>query len=196
MQFMANILFSEKRYSIIKLIRIVIVLMKCWQIKEKIILIILSILFVIFMACLIIWRMKKYYVDERLTGDVLWILKKSPEIVIRSTIVHMISVAICCGPVFMGRIKGYPSFTLSGLAAALICMAVLTMQPYKICQKGIITDQGFIRWEMIRKIMEAPKDDRVRLKLKRQTDNEISIYCQGDDREWMEKYIWERIGEE
>ena len=29
MQFMANILFSEKRYSIIKLIRIVIVLMKC-----------------------------------------------------------------------------------------------------------------------------------------------------------------------
>lgn len=82
MQFMANILFSEKRYSIIKLIRIVIVLMKCWQIKETIILIILSILFVIFMACLIIWRMKKYYVDERLTGDVLWILKKSPEIVI------------------------------------------------------------------------------------------------------------------
>ena len=36
MQFMANILFSEKTYSIIKLIRIVIVLTKCWQIKETI----------------------------------------------------------------------------------------------------------------------------------------------------------------
>ena len=163
---------------------------------EEITLIILSVLFIGLVTCLIIWRVKKYYVDESVSGAVLWTSKKSPEIVIKNTAVCIVCAGLYCLRVLTGHTEGYQIITSGVLAVQIICMAILAMQPYKVCKKGIITEQGFIEWEMIRKIMEAPKDDRVRLKLKRQMDNEISIYCQKEDVERMGKYIWERIGEE
>lgn len=163
---------------------------------EEITLIILSVLFIALAACLIIWRAKKYYVDESVSGEVLWTSKKSPEMVIKNMAVFIVCAGLYCSRVLTGHAKGYQLITLGVLVLQITCMAILAMQPYKVCKKGIITEQGFIEWEMIRKIMEAPKNGEVRLKLKRQMDNEISIYCQKEDVERMGKYIWERIDEE
>ena len=79
------------------------------------------------------------------------------------------------------------------LAIEMIAMAVFSTLPYKICAKGIITHQGFVEWSMIRKIMDSEKGEGVVLKLKRQVDNELAIYCQKEEREKFERYVRERI---
>lgn len=82
---------------------------------------------------------------------------------------------------------------LIALHVLLIGFVALTTRPQKICVNGIITQQGFIEWAMIRKVMESEKAGIVLIKLKRRTDNEILIYCQKEEKDKVEKYIWERI---
>ena len=75
------------------------------------------------------------------------------------------------------------------LAIEMIVMAVFTTFPYKVCEKGISTHQGFVEWSMIRKVMDSEKGDGVVLKLKRQVDNEMVIYCQKEEREKFENHV-------
>lgn len=159
-----------------------------------ILLIALHVLLVGVVACLMIWRAKKYYVAEEISGDIIWVLKQSSERNIRNCAMYIVVGCFFSSRLFrLTDIDIFRMITSCVLAIEMIAMAVFSTLPYKICAKGIITHQGFVEWSMIRKIMDSEKGEGVVLKLKRQVDNELAIYCQKEEREKFERYVRERI---
>lgn len=159
-----------------------------------ILLITLHVLLVGGVACLMIWRVKKYYVVEEISGDIIWILKRSSERNVRDCAIYVIAGCFFGARLFrMTGIDIFRIITSCVLVIEMIAMAVFTTFPYKVCEKGIITHQGFVEWSMIRKVKDSEKDDEVVLKLKRQVDNELVIYCQKEEREKFENHVRERI---
>lgn len=159
-----------------------------------ILLIALHVLLVGGVACLMIWRAKKYYVAEEISGDIIWVLKQSSERNIRNCAMYIVVGCFFSSRLFrLTDIDIFRMITSCVLAIEMIAMAVFSTLPYKICAKGIITHQGFVEWSMIRKIMDSEKGEGVVLKLKRQVDNELVIYCQKEEREKFERYVRERI---
>ena len=55
-----------------------------------ILLIALHVLLVGVVACLMIWRAKKYYVAEEISGDIIWVLKQSSERNIRNCAMYIV----------------------------------------------------------------------------------------------------------
>lgn len=160
---------------------------------QIIVLIVMHVFFVGFVAYLIIRKVKKYYVGEEVSGDVVWTLEKSSKRAFGFLITSVVCICIWGSNLF--RMTNIFSVITTGmLLIEVVCIAVLGMLPQKVCVNGIITQNGFIEWAMIRKVLESKKEDIVLLKLKRQVDNEIPVYCQKAERDKLENYIWERIG--
>lgn len=160
--------------------------------RQIIILIALHVLLIGFVAGMILWKIKRYYVKEEISGDIVWVLKGSQERYIKTLAMYAFFTCFYISRFFTAS-DIFRVITTSVIVVEMIFMAFLTTRPQKICVNGIITQQGFIEWAMIRKVMESEKAGLVLIKLKRRTDNEILIYCQKEEKDKVEKYIWERI---
>ena len=159
-----------------------------------ILLITLHVLLVGVVACLMIWKAKKYYVAEDVSGDIIWVLKQPSERKVRVCAIYVFGACFFGSRIFRGAdMNVFRVITSCVLAIEMIAMAVFSTFPYKICANGIITHQGFIEWSMIRKVKDSEKEDEVVLKLKRQVDNELVIYCQKEEREKFENHVRGRI---
>lgn len=159
---------------------------------QIIILIALHVLFIGVVAGMILWKIKKYYVKEEISGDIVWVLKGSTEHYIITVAIYAAFIYFYISRFFTAS-DIFQVITTSVIAVEMAFMVFFAIKPQKICVNGIITQQGFIEWAMIRKVMESEKAGTVLIKLKRQTDNEIRIYCQEEEKDKVEKYIWERI---
>ena len=160
--------------------------------RQIIILIALHVLLIGFVAGMILWKIKRYYVKEEISGDIVWVLKGSQERYIKTLAMYAFFTCFYISRFFTAS-DIFRVITTSVIVVEMIFMAFLTTRPQKICVNGIITQQGFIEWAMIRKVMESEKAGLVLIKLKRRTDNEILIYWQKEEKDKVEKYIWERI---
>lgn len=159
---------------------------------QIIILIALHVLFIGVVAGMILWKIKKYYVKEEISGDIVWVLKGSSERYIKTLAIYAFFTCFYISKFFTAS-DIFRVITTSVIVVEMIFMAFLATRPQKICVNGLITQQGFTEWAMVRKVMESEKAGTVLIKLKRQTDNEIQIYCQEEEKDKVEKYIWERI---
>lgn len=156
------------------------------------IVIVLNLLFGVFIGFLIIRQKKKYYVSKSISGDTVWVLQKSS----RRTFA-ILTVGIVCMCFWAERIfRAMDIFTViqsAVLIIEIIFISFFGVLPQKICENGILSQEGFIEWSMILRVMETKKEDRVGLKLARQVENEIYVYCRREEKDKLERYIQERI---
>ena len=163
---------------------------------EQIILILLPVLFTGLIACLVIFSVKKYYVAESISGSTVRTLEKSPDYKMKGAVSSALLIFICAFRIFREASGLYEMIPKILIIVEILVLMMLWMKPYKVCENGLITQKGFISWNMIRSIKASSQNGKIVLKLKRQTDNEITLYCRKEDRDWIGNYIWERIAEE
>ena len=162
---------------------------------EKIVVIALPVMLIGMVACLIIWRLKMYFVREEISGETVWSLQKEPRQVNGGLI-------LCAACIFFGGRRISEAASLIDIIVDIIIIAQgvvlawLSTLPQKVCVNGILTQQGFIEWPMIRKVKDCEKKNIVLIRLNRQTGNEISVYCREDEKEKLEAYIRRNIIEE
>ena len=162
------------------------------SIVQSVIVIVLNVFFVACIGILIIRQKKRYYVSKYVSGDTVWILKKIP----RRTFT-IVAMGIVCIYFWVERIfRAMDIFAVIQSAVLIIetmCISFFGVLPQKICENGIVTQEGFIEWSMIHRVIETEKEDRIGLKLERQIENEIYVYCPGEEKAKLERYIQERI---
>lgn len=142
---------------------------------------------------------RRYYVSESITGEIILALRKSNRILARRGIAYVIVLGMM---VFKSPETEMTKATLIQIVLSLIILAQIAwfdFQPQKICQNGILIKTGFISWNMIKKVETvAEMDDTIVIRLykSRLGDNKFNLYCLPGMGNMVESYINQHIGKE
>lgn len=145
----------------------------------------------------IIICVRRYYVPESITGEIVLALRKSNRALTRRGIAYVIVLSMM---VFKIPETEMTKITLIQIVLSLIILASIAwfdFQPQKICQNGILIKTGFISWNMIKKVETvAEMDDIILIRLykSRLGDKKFNLYCLPGMGNTVESYINQHIG--
>lgn len=152
-----------------------------------------SMIFIIICA-IIIWVIcvKRYFVGKNVSGNVVLVLKKPQDIVVKKLSGYGILLFMMS---FRYSNSHLNELVFVSVGAVVVC-AVFDFLPQKICEKGILVRTGFVRWDMIQRVnnvAEMGTQLEVILKKQRFGSNRLVLHCLPGMSETIEDYINQNI---